>query len=207
MANHDQAAKKALNHIRLGDKLWHEAEKIRSQVVKADKLEAQAEQHYKAAARIFAKIKAAHDTRTEGPWKTACQRKCGFSRRRVDELLQLIEGTVTLSQQRTRAREGMRRKRGVTRNSYAHSWEETHAGTDTSQAGRVKYRCRLGNLVAGVDEVADEFLSVHPKAWFEVKALAIMARRVAEKWNKIATNLERLADNERQETVSEKPAA
>ena len=54
--------RRALAHVEKADQLVKEARQLQD---KAKQLEAKAEHHYRAAGRIFAKIKAAHDRPVE----------------------------------------------------------------------------------------------------------------------------------------------
>ncbi len=188
-------ARTALVHIEKGKKCFAQADVlIQEREEQIKRLESRGEDHFISAGKIFAQIKDDHDTKADGAWGSVCKKKCGLEQPQVDFYIAVSEGRKDARAYREATAARVRRIR-VGKDSSGTN-DRTTGKNSCNTDPRIEPRSLLLNQILEGVRLANVCAESDIAALFDFRPLADAAMQAAAKWQQVASNLRRKADDE-----------
>jgi hypothetical protein len=148
---------------------------VRAHIAKGDQLKNKAEQHYIAAGRHLAALKAEH-TGTWANWEAVVKEKAGIGKSRASELMQIADGRKTVADIRERAADSMRQSRAQIPPQRCGE-NADNSEDEAMKAQRAEAAQRIRKLQADIKACQDELAKeLSPLANGEISAESLGAK-------------------------------
>jgi hypothetical protein len=180
---------------------------VRAHLAKGDKAKEKADDHYIAAGRYLADLKAEH-TGTWGEWEARCKEEAGIGKSRASELMQIADGRKTVEEVRTgcaerKAEHDERKKISPLRNGENAGDSESSAEARTAHYAAADEPDDMPSeqdaLIAQCECSVVSARDFHRAECENTESLSAAVRKTADEWGLIA---DALADAEDDGTLN-----